>query len=229
MLSVEFRDYLEMQRVVRLLIGELAGQLSNAASKLLQNSGRFVALQPIMAVTLISTFTAPELRAQPLRRGSIVLNVSSEQVIRSETQWQTSWGSFSRDFLNSRILIVDIKKIGAGDATVRLEYYFIGKDHDSRSLFVYSSGAVAGYVKAGGVKVIPRSTVLLSNRTNVSGSNRLSGRVPWGWGVFVTQNGRLLAEQANLPEVLDWLRANRPEVRSSDQPGYRPKFIPNFP
>jgi hypothetical protein len=167
-----------------------------------------------------------EVGAQPLKRGAVVLNVLAEQVVRSETQWQTSWGDFSKDYINARILVVDLRQLGPGTSGVKVEWFFIGRDYDKDRLFIYDSGDSEGNIARGGIKLVPRSKELVSNRNSYS-NGRLTGKRPWGWAVFVTQNGLALAETASVPELVKWARENRSaEVKSRPSSRSPVPFVP---
>ncbi len=127
--------------------------------------------------------------------------------MRSETQWQTAWGSFSRDLLNSRVLIISLRQLGAGYSNVKVKWYFIGRDYDKELLFIYDSGETDGMIARGGVRLAPASKELVLNReqTTLLG-RRTTGQHPWGWAVFITQGETQLAERASVPELVQWTR-----------------------
>jgi hypothetical protein len=177
-----------------------------------------------MRVILLLLLLPLALHAQPLQRNSIVLDVKAEQIVRSETQWSTSWGSFSRDYLNARILVISLKQIGAGDSGVTVRWYYIGRDYTAKKLFIYDAGQAVGEVVPGGVLVVPKSKSLVATREQtIASGRRLTGQHPWGWAVTVHQNGTLLAETASTPEMIDWARAHATEA---PEPPKKQKPVP---
>lgn len=162
----------------------------------------------------------------PLQRGAIVLNVAAEQVVRSESQWQTAWGDFSKDYINARVLVIDLRQLGPGNPQVKVEWFFIGRDHDKKHLFIYDSGETTGSIARGGIKLTPSSRELVSNRSSYR-NGRLTGQRPWGWSVFVTQNGRALGETASLPELVKWTQEHRGAARKPSPTSRKPvRFVP---
>ncbi len=180
-----------------------------------------------MRFLLLFALLSPAL-AQPLQRNSVVLNVAAQQIVRSESQWQTSWGSFSRDLLNSRLLIISLYQLGGGDSLVQVKWYFIGRDYDKQQLFIYDSGETEGNIARGGIKLTPSSKQLILNREQTTTfGRRTTGQHPWGWAVFVTQKGNPIAETASVPELVKWTQnvlLNEPPPAPKTK---RPvKFIP---
>lgn len=166
--------------------------------------------------------------AQPLQRGNVDLRVSYSLQIKSETQWLTSWGDFSKDYINTRLLDITLRQIGGGDPTVRVQWYFIGRDYDAKKLFIYDEGEFTGDIARGGVKLLPYSKELIGTRERLLGSNRLSGSHPWGWCVVISQNTKLLEEKASVPELIKWTLENRDKTPppSSPRKPLNLKFIP---
>lgn len=145
--------------------------------------------------------------AQPLQKHSLTVRVDSEQVVANATQWKTEWGAFSKDLINARVLIIDIKQIGTGNGRVRVRWFFVGKDYDRGRLFIYDSGSSIGDVSAAGVKLAPSSRELVQNREKAPriGAS-LTGQHPWGWVVVVDQEGRILNEIGSVPEMISWVK-----------------------
>lgn len=168
------------------------------------------------------------LAAQPLQRGNVDLRVRHEAKIETETQWDSSWGTFSKDYLNSRVLDIALRQIGGGDSTVLVQWYFVGRDYDAKKLFIYDSGEFTGDIAQGGVKLLPYSKKLISTRDKMRRSNQLTGAHPWGWCVVISQKGRLLEEKASVPEMVQWTLENRDKLPSPVSPK-RPlnlRFVP---
>jgi hypothetical protein len=155
--------------------------------------------------------------AQPLARGAVVLNVYSEQVIRSETEWKTSWGTFSKNYLNKRLLVINLRKLGPGDSSVTVKWYFIGRTAGPQGkMFIYDFGERTGSIAEGGVLIKPYSKELVFNREQTSSrGSQSSGAKPWGWAVFVEQNGNQLWETASIPELVPWTTENREKIKRS--------------
>lgn len=175
-------------------------------------------LLPLLSALV--AITAPAL-AQPLKPGSVVLRVETEQIVRRETQWSTSWGSFSRDLINARVLVIALRQLGPGQGPVTVRWWFVGRDYDLDVLFIYDSGETTGKIAAGGVKLAPSSRELVLNREQTLLLGRqTSGQHPWGWCVAVSQDGRLLAETASLPELVEWTKKT---LQSGQKPPQRSK------
>ena len=153
--------------------------------------------------------------AQPLQRGNVDLRVGYETLIKTESQWATGWGEFSRDYLNTRVLDINLRQIGGGDSTVRVQWYFIGRDYDAKSLYIYDSGEFTGDIARGGVKLLPYSKELIGTREKLLGTNRLTGSHPWGWCVIISQGNRLIEEKASVPELTKWTLDNRDKLSAS--------------
>lgn len=58
---------------------------------------------------------------------------------QADTTWQTSYGSNSRDFTRTLTLSVFVKGMGK-TAPATLEWYFIAKDLESKTSYVFDSG-----------------------------------------------------------------------------------------
>lgn len=159
-----------------------------------------------MRFTWLYMLCCSALWAQPLQRGAVVLDVASEQVIRSETSWRTSWGSFSRDYLNKRLLVIRLRQLGPGNPMVTVRWYFIGR-HVKSGMYIYDSGESTGSIAQGGIILKPYSAELVHTRERtILRGNQQDGAQPWGWSVFVTQGNVALWESASVPELVDWTR-----------------------
>lgn len=181
-------------------------------------------------IILTIALLAPAAYAQPLKKGSIVLDVRNEQIVRNETAWRTAWGSFSRDCINSRVLEIKLRQLGPGTPSVHVRWYFIGRDYDAERLYIYDSGETSGRIAPGGSTIAPISKELILNRsqTRLRG-RRTTGKHPWGWAVFVYQSDRLLAATASVPELVNWtteeIRENAPPRKSPNRPV---QFVSDF-
>lgn len=175
--------------------------------------------------------------AQQLERNALVLKVAQEQVVHNSTQWQSAWGDFSKDCINARVLVIDLRRLGDGNSIVTVKWYFIGKDFDQGKLFIYDSGESTGNIAKGGVKLAATSRDLVETReqsTELSTDLVLrttrthTGQQPYGWALFVEQDGRAVGETASLPELVAWtqkkLEAEEapPPVKSKR----KAKFVP---
>lgn len=161
----------------------------------------------------------------------MVLRVEAEQIVRTETDWRTSWGSFSKDLINSRVLVISMRKLGDGTGPVNVRWYFIGRDFDKDRLMIYDSGESNGEIALGGIVLAPTSKELVKNTTQrFLHGRRVSGQIPWGWAVFVSQNGNPLAEVASVPELVQWTEN---ELKDAPKPARKStrevKFVPNVP
>lgn len=174
---------------------------------------------------------APLINAQQLRREALVINVGYETLIKSEKQWQTGWGEFSKDYVNARVLDVVLKVLGPFDPRVKIEWFFIGQDYDAKKLFIYDRGETEGTVRPGGIHVLPYSRDLIANREKsafAKNGNQLSGRWPWGWALFVSQNGKRVGDAASLHELVDWTDKHREEAPPADKKRSGLPFVPIF-
>jgi hypothetical protein len=138
----------------------------------------------------------------------------------------TTWGAFSKDYINTRILEITLNQIGPGDSTVTINWYFIGRDYDAKRLFVYDQGEFTGKINRGGVKLLPYTKELIATREKLFGGNRLTGSHPWGWCVIVSQNGRPLEEKASIPELIKWTREHLSDSPPVKREPRNLQFIP---
>jgi hypothetical protein len=166
----------------------------------------------------------------PLPRGALNLQVRQEQIAANGSNWRTSWGSFSKELGNKRVLVVNMKVQGQFNPRVLMHWYFVGRDLSTKKLTIYSSGERSAVVSAGGAELVIASSEirLKSERENVpprEGSISLgnygsvavqydgktmptkkSGAVPYGWTLIVTQDGRIVGEAASLPDLIKWTK-----------------------
>ena len=151
--------------------------------------------------------------AQPLERNALVLNVGQEQVVHNSTQWQTAWGDFSKECINARVLVIELRRLGEGNALATVKWYFVGRDYDAGKLFIYDSGESTGNIAKGGVKLAATSRDLVQTREQVTQvttdlvlrtTRTHTGQQPLGWAVFVEQDGRAIGEKASVPELVAW-------------------------
>jgi hypothetical protein len=166
----------------------------------------------------------------PLPRGALNLQVRQEQITANGSNWRTSWGSFSKDLGNKRVLVVNMKVHGQFDPRILVHWYFVGRDLSTNKLTVYSSGERPAVVGTGGAELLIASSEIRmkSERENIpprEGSisygnygsvavqyggktmpTKKSGVSPYGWTLIVSQNGRIVGETASMPDLVKWTR-----------------------
>lgn len=173
----------------------------------------------------------------PLKKEAIVLRVTQENITESGTNWRKSWGGFSRDFGNQRILIVGARILGPFDPRVTLHWCFVGRDATTKNLVTFGDGEKAVVIRNGGSEFVlmsqsVRSNIARENTPRRSGTGttwtgqtfdveihtpsapiKRTGIKPHGWCLFIAQNGRIVAETANVPEMIEWGRKHLGLVR----------------
>ena len=166
----------------------------------------------------------------PMPRNALLVNVTQKQILANGSNWRTSWGSYSKEYANQRILIVNLKQLGRFDPSVSVAHYFIGRDLSTRKFVVYSQGEQKANVDADGDEfvIVPKEIQAKSEReklpphsgTVTSGSGRTtetpidgktmpakkSGVTPHGWCILVTQGGKTVGETASTPELVKWTK-----------------------
>ena len=80
----------------------------------------------LFATTLGFTRAASPKRFEPASS----IGVSAKEIGSTHnivTPWQTSWGSFDRDYLATRDVEIEIHNLGQLPARIAIDFYFVGR------------------------------------------------------------------------------------------------------
>ncbi len=166
----------------------------------------------LFATTLGFTLAAAKRQFAPAR--SIGVSAKETGSARNVvTHWQTSWGSFDRDYLATRDIEIEIHNLSQLPARIVIDFYFVGRPQrlpTPRKLFSKHSFIV----NVGGSdqeRLSLRSEVLRSREIYYAtlGENYTSGFEIEGWILFVRLPGQpqpfdKVSSNKAMLEHLDW-------------------------
>lgn len=149
---------------------------------------------------------------------ALILNIWQEQVQQSKLNAKTSDGRRDRTTNRVRVLHVETRAMGSGNAeNVTFRWFFIGRSPVDGSFDYYSHGTAD--------KTIPRIQSLTFQivsdplrqeqyvEQEFSTSVKVTaGSLPQGWVVWVLQNGSVIKKTTSEPGLLDWMVRNPPPV-----------------
>ena len=129
------------------------------------------------------------------------------------TRWQTSWGSFDRDYLATRDIEIEIHNLSQLPARIAIDFYFVGRPqrlptpHKLFSKHSFIVNVAASYQE----RFSLRSDVLRSREIYYAalGENYTSGYEFEGWILFVRLPGQpqpfdKVSSNKAMLEHLDW-------------------------
>lgn len=90
----------------------------------------------ILAAILLTTLTIPQANAQEAQAFLRVKRQSSGK--KTDKNWETSWGSFDRDYTRSVCISIFVKGMGK-TAPATLEWYFIARDLNTGKAWIFDS------------------------------------------------------------------------------------------
>jgi len=129
------------------------------------------------------------------------------------TRWQTSWGSFDRDYLATRDIEIEIHNLSQLPARIAIDFYFVGRPQrlpTPRKLFSKHS-FIVNVAASDQKRLSLRSDVLRSREVYYAalGENYTSGYEIEGWILFVRLPGQphpfdKVSSNKAMLEHLDW-------------------------
>src|SRR5207237_2996757 len=129
------------------------------------------------------------------------------------TRWQTSWGSFDRDYLATRDIEIEIHNLSQLPARIAIDFYFVGRPQrlpTPRKLFSRHS-FIVNVAASDQKRLSLRSDVLRSREVYYAalGENYTSGYEIEGWILFVRLPGQphpfdKVSSNKAMLEHLDW-------------------------
>jgi hypothetical protein len=142
------------------------------------------------------------------RGGSISFDAKETAASRSITRnWQTDWGSYDRDFFQSKTISISLTALGAANFDGAIEVFWFARKLETKTLFIFSRETKP--ISFGGIK--PRlsrmeATMpdLASNVVNYAslGIRDLAGSKLAGWMVVLRDgSGTVLRHYSNNPTV----------------------------
>lgn len=179
-----------------------------------------------LATTMASAAELP-----PLQKAAINLKVRPEQISNTGSNWKTSWGSFSADYVNKRVLVVNLAKLGDFDPNVVVKWYFIGRNESGQRV-IYDKGERSVLIAPGGseIAIVSKTITQTRSRENTPSQTRsatavdpygniaavdvtipgktgplvVKGLRPDGWCIYIVQGKRDLYQHASTPELIAW-------------------------
>ncbi|HTE91308.1 MAG TPA: hypothetical protein VK639_20320 [Terriglobales bacterium] len=129
------------------------------------------------------------------------------------THWQTSWGSFDRDYLATRDVEIEIHNLSQLPARIAIDFYFVGRPQrlpTPHKLFSKHS-FIVNIAGSDQERFSLRSDVLHSREIYYAtlGENYASGYEIEGWILFARLPGQpqpfdKVSSSKGMPEHLDW-------------------------
>ena len=123
--------------------------------------------------------------------------------------WGVSWGSYDRDYLQTKRLRITVRDVTRKLRPVELLIYFIGRRLPDGEQFIYSRNQIP-VVFSGNIDVtgdIPAPQIMLNqHHSGWTGRNRFHGEEIRGWIIVGRAGSRIFDMRASGPDLLERAR-----------------------
>lgn len=158
-----------------------------------------------MKFTILLLLMATVSFAQPkaIQERAVSFATSVTQYDARITPWATYYGSYQKNFEHQRVLNIKIRVVGEVYTDFAVVWCFIAQSRDGSGLKVFGSGDAVGKLDRG------NSAQFLIDSPLISGTDAKyvalqirsqSGLKPFGWGLAMVQEGRIVAATGSTPE-----------------------------
>jgi hypothetical protein len=161
---------------------------------------------PFLFLALL--FSCTSARADlPLNGVNLSVKPLSIQESRTTT-WSTDYGSYEKFATKSIAVAIEVRRTVRGDPTVSIEWYFLARDAANRQPFVFDAARTEMILSEAVTRKFTVTSGAVSDsdaKYSALGQRYRDGEKLWGWLVLVRSGRSVIAAEASLPEIREWL------------------------